>query len=631
MIRPLRMSRQLCSSIVAACSVATLAVPASAEIARALLRERDPLPGAPAGQIVSALSNTAVNHVGGYAVSVNSSDGVSTLSHVWGNANAGPGTVLRTEGTFGSLVQTAFESFYGMSDAGQIAYSATGTGGPVGNFDSVWLDGTPLAVQGNPVPSLPGQFYVFASRPGVTANGHAYWSSGYSNTAAGSSQNRVLLFGAGATVKLQGGVAVPGLPAPPVTGSISFDYRFSELGNHFIIPVVMSTGSTLHDDAMVMDGSGLLVGGVLVREQTPVPVVAGGLPGENWDNFDFCGVTEAGDWFFTGDTEPSTTNDEIIVVNGVVTYREGNVVDGETLSGDIEGAYMNADGDVAYIWDVQANTREALFVNNQLVLRETDLVDLTGDGVVDAGKRLVDFTGISALTMSDRDNLGNVKIYFTADVDTAGTASTTDDIEAFFCLEANVGVPVAVTLQSFTAATGPNGEVTLAWTTSHEVEHRGFHVYRSANATGPFERLTSALVTGRSPYAFVDAAAETGRPAFYRLGAVDRNGRETQLGLVSALAQIGRNALLPNYPNPFAGSTDLRFTLDQPGSARLLVFDPSGRLVRTWNVAGGRGMHAIRWDGRDGKGRTVANGSYFVRLETAGRTQSRKIVRIAGE
>jgi hypothetical protein len=405
----------------------------------------------------------------------------------------------------------------------------------------------------------------------------------------------------------------------------------SELGSHYIIPVQMTSGSTLHDDAMVVDGAGLVIGGSLVREQTPVPAIAGGLPGENWDNFDHCGVNEAGDVYFTGDTEPSTTNDEIIVKNGQIVYREGQVVAGETLSGDIEHAYMNADGDIAYIWDIQGNTLETLFVNSQLLLKETDLVDLTGDGVADANKRLANFTGISSLTMSDRDGAGYVKLYFCADIDTAGTASATDDVEGFFCLEAFVDTPVSVTLESF-EATAADGGVALAWTTSRESDHHGFHVYRSRDNAGPFERLTPEVITGGSPYSWVDRDAVAGESYVYRLGAVDRQGREEWMGRVSVTAgtRTARTVLLPNSPNPFGGTTDLRFALARSEPVRLSVFDARGRLVRVLAAGEQRaaGMHALRWDGRDAQGRGVAAGAYYCRLETASATQTIKVMRL---
>ena len=44
-------------------------------------------------------------------------------------------------------------------------------------------------------------------------------------------------------------------------------------------------------------------------------------------------------------------------------------------------------------------------------------------------------------------------------------------------------------------------------------------------------------------------------------------------------------ALLPNYPNPFAGETTLQFTTEKPGRVRLDVFDVLGRKIET------RGRH----------------------------------------
>lgn len=633
MTRQLRTPRLLaCGSLAFALTTLAATEHAAAQVATALVRERGVVAGLPAGHIVNSINNTATNHVGGYAVNINTSDGATTLSHIWGNAAGGAGTVMRSEGTFGSLTQTAYESFYGIANDGSVAYSATGTGGPVGGFDSVWLDDTPIAVEGNPVPSIPGQFYVFASRPGITADGKPYWCSGFGAVQGGSTQNRALFFTAGASVLLQGGSAVPGLPFP-LTTAMSFDYRMSELGSHYIIPMVMSSGSTLHDDVMVMDNAGLMAGGSLVREQTPVPAASGGLPGENWDNFDHCGANEAGDWYLTGDTEPSTINDEIIVKNGVIVYREGQVVDGEILSGDVEHAYMNADGDIAYIWDIQANTLETLFVNDQLLVKETDLVDLTGDGVADANKRLANFTGISSLTMSDRDVNGFVDIYFTADIDTANTTTTADDVEGFFRVHAFVDSPVAVALENFEVTSDASGRVALAWATSRELDHRGFHVYRGSDEQGPFERLTSALVTGGSPYTYIDATAQVGDTYTYRLGAVDGAGREQMMGRVSITAGSSmRTALLPNSPNPFVGSTELRFALARNEPARVAIYDARGRLVRLL-ASGSRsaGMHSLRWDGRDARGLAVAGGAYYCKLESSSGTQTIKVLRLPGE
>jgi hypothetical protein len=447
--RPLEGSRVGALVSVAGTALAAILVcgsPARAGLATALLRQNDPLPGFP-GHTVSDLYNTAVNHAGGYAVNMNSTDGLSTLSHIWGNASGGAGSVLRTEGTFGDLVQNSFEFFYGMADGGEIAYSAFGTGGPVGNFDSVWLDDMPVAVEGDPVTSLPGQYWTFASRPGITAVAKPYWGGGIASVAGGTTQNRGLFFGMGADVVLLGGVAVPGLPFPPSTTATEFDYRFSALGSHFISPVTMSSGSSTNDGAVVMNGSGLLINGALVREGDPVPAAVGGFPGETWGTFRFTGVTETSEWFFVGNTSVTTLADEIVVKNGAVLYREGDELDERTVIGDIDGAYMNEDGDIALVWVIEdATPLEALYVNDQVALVQGDVVDFDGDGSADPGATVVDFTGISALTMSDRDMFGIVRVYCTAYVDTANTVSRADDSECLLCIEATTPGSTSVPL-----------------------------------------------------------------------------------------------------------------------------------------------------------------------------------------
>jgi hypothetical protein len=66
------------------------------------------------------------------------------------------------------------------------------------------------------------------------------------------------------------------------------------------------------------------------------------------------------------------------------------------------------------------------------------------------------------------------------------------------------------------------------------------------------------------------------------------------------------------FPNPFAGSTAVRFTLPAAGHLTLRVFDAAGRLAAV--LADGRqtdGRHEVRFEG--GAGRTTG-GIYFVQL-----------------
>jgi hypothetical protein len=70
-----------------------------------------------------------------------------------------------------------------------------------------------------------------------------------------------------------------------------------------------------------------------------------------------------------------------------------------------------------------------------------------------------------------------------------------------------------------------------------------------------------------------------------------------------------------NYPNPFNPSTTISFTLPSAGSARLSVYDITGRKVRELvNGQMGAGVHSVVWDGRDEGGNAVSSGLYFSRL-----------------
>jgi hypothetical protein len=420
------------------------APPALGQVASAQIREDEELPGAP-GENIDSISNSAVNHVGGFAFTVNTSGSGTTLGHVWGNAAGGPGTVIRTEGTIGDLVQTSYESFFGISDAGLVGYSAISDriGGST-SLDGAWLDDTVVLNEEDPVPTIPGQFSTFNSRVGITGDGKPYWVGGISTIQGGSTQNRVIFFDTTATPLLMGGDPIVGVAEP--VGDIDFDLRATFVGGvpSYINQVLVESGSTTNDGVVVIDGAALFIDGAVTREASPVPAAAGGLPGENWDNFDFFGITPTGGYLVTGDTDAATTVDEFVMVDGVIVLREGDVLDlggdAYTLSGSIEGAYLNDDGDWAVVWDANdpggANI-EVLILNGEIVLKEGDLVDWNGDGVIDAGDNggvVTNFTGISALTLGDRDDTNQVTLCFTADIDFAGTV-----LEGGFLLTVPVG------------------------------------------------------------------------------------------------------------------------------------------------------------------------------------------------
>ena len=427
------MIRILSSSL---CFALVLGSAASAQIlARGLIKEGDAPPGAPVGHLVTSIGEPNVNHATGFAAGLSTSNGAVTLSHFWGAPILiGLPGIFRTEGTINNFQQNSFEAFWGYSNVGEACYSPLGnnlvTGGT--SLDAVWLDDSVLAEEGQPVPSLPGRVWRFASRPGVTGNGIPHWVSGTDDAVSGADLGYGLFVGLGATPLLKSGDVPPGAGGPiDVASGIDFDYRMSALGTHSIVPI-NTTEATSIDNYMVVDGAVLTVGGPtdLVQEGKPIPAAAGGHAGELWSFFDFCGIAESGEWFFTGDSAPSTVDDEMIVKNGQILYREGQTLDGEVLAGAIEDAHMNEWGHIAYIWDVVNGvpaTLEALYLDDRLLLKQGDAVDLDGDGLVEPTSIAVNLSDVTI----GYDN----SVYLNLTVDVNGTSSTTDDLDALVRME----------------------------------------------------------------------------------------------------------------------------------------------------------------------------------------------------
>lgn len=82
-----------------------------------------------------------------------------------------------------------------------------------------------------------------------------------------------------------------------------------------------------------------------------------------------------------------------------------------------------------------------------------------------------------------------------------------------------------------------------------------------------------------------------------------------------------------NYPNPFNPSTTIDFSVPQKSRVKLNVYNIRGQKVKNLiNSELERGHHKIVWDGRDGTNRKVSSGIYFIRLESGGKTNTRKIM-----
>ncbi len=82
-------------------------------------------------------------------------------------------------------------------------------------------------------------------------------------------------------------------------------------------------------------------------------------------------------------------------------------------------------------------------------------------------------------------------------------------------------------------------------------------------------------------------------------------------------------------PNPFRGTTQIRFDLPRPGKVSLRVFDVTGRLVRTL-VDGEEpaGFRSVIWDGLDETGKRSSAGVYFYALDAEDKSFRKKMIQL---
>ncbi|MBD3219812.1 T9SS type A sorting domain-containing protein [bacterium] len=546
---------------------------AHGQVATVLMVDEQPLPNAP-DYTVGSISTPDVNGPDGWAFTVTASaPGGLTVSLAYGTLLGGEPGLLRTESATDVYVQDSWESFFGMADA-DVCYSASCTRIADGEsgLDSVWFGDSLVAIEEEPFPYRDGWFWRFGSRPGVTRDGIPYFVGGITDTQGGSTQERGLFYGPDGEPLIIGGVEIDGLPDPVAvsTANVGFDYRFSAYGTNWIAEVQTETGDFNTDNHIVITGAVATAGGMPLSEGGMVPESIGGLPGESYDNWDYLGVTENGDWMVTGDTDADSSTDEFVMINGEIVLREGDMIDGMMLTSTVERGFMGEDGDWAVCWDVETaeGDKEVLILNGEIMLMEGMGVDLDGDGEIDEDTAITDFAGSAALAVADRGAGGSLNILFTADVEYPG-AVRQDEVEII--------------------RADPEAGHDEDW-----YEDLGTRV----------EAEMGLVLTIEGSVSIEDPGAPGDAPD-------------------------ARLALAQNQPNPFNPTTRIVFSLGSAEPVKLAVYDMHGRLVRTLvDETRTAGEHAVIWDGSDGRGQRVASGTYLYRLETGDRVLTRTMVMV---
>jgi uncharacterized repeat protein (TIGR01451 family) len=368
------------------------------------------------GHNVTSMGSPGVNSIGGFVLRVDTTLSGTVLSHAWGRAGgSGSPIILRTEGVVGPYTITSY-SGVAIGDSGMLAYTVGGTGGPTGSFNGCFLDTTPLMIQNAQITSGPlaGKWWTTRSDPWISAGGIPFFRLATSNTQGGSS-NASGMFGGNPVLPIvYGGMQFPLMPAPINDSSQEVRFSISRDANEYIATTNLeTTGTGVGSDENVMmmiTGRGLHLAGSPVQEGHPIPASIGGRVNENYSDFDDYAINEMGQYIIRG-TSGLSASDDYIIVNGNIVLRTGQSVGGGPLSSTAEGADINESGDWIAAWKINNASTECIFLNGQIVLRDGDTLDVTGDGVGDPPWKMTDYDLNQPFRIGERDASGNIPIY----------------------------------------------------------------------------------------------------------------------------------------------------------------------------------------------------------------------------
>ena len=199
-----------------------------------------------------------------------------------------------------------------------------------------------------------------------------------------------------------------------------------------------------------------------------------------------------------------------------------------------------------------------------------------------------------------------------AEIATPGGLANSGEVED---CTVTISTPLPVELGDFIAQSYDTRGVVLEWTTLSEDDNAGFAVEYAWNGA---DFVEAGFVDGhgtttvRQDYRFVFAALSPGLYSF-RLKQIDFDGAFSYSPVIEQRVDLPGDFLLePAYPNPFNPSTNIRFTVRERGDVQVVLYDLTGRLLRTLHtglVQAGE-TQTLRVDAAG-----LPSGTYVVRLE----------------
>jgi hypothetical protein len=165
----------------------------------------------------------------------------------------------------------------------------------------------------------------------------------------------------------------------------------------------------------------------------------------------------------------------------------------------------------------------------------------------------------------------------------------------------------------------PEREVDFTVLPAPSQEGWSLHSYRKTVFTGPYEMVHVA--------AGVTVTWETPGTLFMDLVRIEATHRSVNGVQPPDPGGSRSSELLQNRPNPMGPLTTIAYRLAEDGPVSLRIYDTSGRRVTTLRDGRERaGFREVHWNGANREGKPMPSGVYFYRLETPGRSESRKLL-----
>lgn len=215
------------------------------------------------------------------------------------------------------------------------------------------------------------------------------------------------------------------------------------------------------------------------------------------------------------------------------------------------------------------------------------------------------------------------------------------DDDLIICFPANEGGTLPVELSSFTGMMSAGNNVALNWTVQSETGIMGYYVLRGEtselNQAGQISPLIPAVNSSTShSYTHTDTEVFNHTQYFYWLDCREYDGTIRHYGPI--MVQVNFDGEVPPpaslqtklgapYPNPFNPSVSIPFSLQDPSSVRLEVFNHKGQLVRLFfgSFPAGKDNTWV-WNGISDDGISQSSGVYLIRMQAGSYMEMRKLI-----